>query len=558
MSAASEAIPDSIEGDDARKHRALWSASGPDLTLSPVAGVDSRNEKFLSKHAMTSLSAPVIPFAHRRSQSALAALAVRPILLLIAAKSALNLAFASRYGWQRDELYYAVAGHHLQGGYVEFPPVTALVSALARELFGSSLTGLRLFAILAGAGAAFVAALIAREVGGGRRAQLIATVAVGFSPLLISMNGLFQPVSFDELTTLLLLWLALRLALGRGSWLALGVVAGVGLETKYTIAVVVALVVAGFLAFRRDVLNPLGLLVAAGIAGAIMVPNLVWEAGHKWISVHWFLNPPASASDESRFQFIGNIFLLTHVVAVPVAVAGVVLLWRRAALRPLAIVPPVALVAYFALGGKSYYALPVVMFALACGAVTFDRWASRTRLCRVAIAFFALLVVMLPIGLPVLPLKTADSLGILKARSDYQDEVGWPQLAANVERFSSGKDVVLTRNYGEAGALLMFGRPSVSQGRSVVTQASVDAGSMPPVASGHVTFQFWRPDVQGRRALLVGFRQPLAQSFCHDYRVLAHVQMPVANEERGREIASCVLNGSLASVWPNVLALYQS
>jgi len=59
----------------------------------------------------------------------MAALAVWPLLVVLVAKCALNLAFAGRYGWQRDELYYAVAGRHLQGGYVEFPPVTALLSA---------------------------------------------------------------------------------------------------------------------------------------------------------------------------------------------------------------------------------------------------------------------------------------------------------------------------------------------------------------------------------------------------------------------------------------------
>ena len=55
-----------------------------------------------------------------------ASFALRPVLVVVAAKSALHLAFAGRYGWQRDELYYAVAGRHLQGGYVEFPPLTAL------------------------------------------------------------------------------------------------------------------------------------------------------------------------------------------------------------------------------------------------------------------------------------------------------------------------------------------------------------------------------------------------------------------------------------------------
>src|SRR6266581_3276120 len=86
-------------------------------------------------------------------------LALRPLLYVLLAKSALN---------------FAVAGRYLQGGYVEFPPVTALLSALARLLFGWSLVGFRAFAILAGAATIVLAALVARELGGGRRAQVIA------------------------------------------------------------------------------------------------------------------------------------------------------------------------------------------------------------------------------------------------------------------------------------------------------------------------------------------------------------------------------------------------
>ena len=495
----------------------------------------------VSGHSLRVASYPFLnqaqgPFEVTRHE-ALRALSLRPVLVVIALKSALNLAFASRYGWHRDELYYAVAGRHLQGGYVEFPPVTALLSALARLLFGDSLTGFRLFAVLAGAASTLVAALIARELGGGRRAQVLASVAVGFSPLLVATNGLFQPVSFDQLTTLLVLWLVMRLALGRGSWPLVGVAVGVGLETKYTLAVVLVIALAAFAAMRREVLQLRGLALAAALVVLIMLPNLVWEMRHDWISVHWFVNPPASATDESRVQFIGNVFLLTHIVAIPIAAAGIVSLWRRPELRPLAVVPPAALIAYFLLGGKSYYALPVVMFALACGAVSFDGWATTKRLRLVGAAFVAILAAALPIGLPVLPLKTASALGILDARPDYQDEVGWPQLAANVERLANGSDVVLTRNYGEAGALEMFGK------------------RLPPVASAHVTFRYWRPVVHGRRALLVGFKEGNA-SFCTSYHVVGHIQMPVDNEERGREIATCRLAGSLAKVWPRVLALY--
>jgi hypothetical protein len=110
---------------------------------------------------------------------AVAAFAVKPVLVVVALKCALELAVAGRYGWHRDELYYAVARLHLQGGYVEFPPVTALLAALARELFGWSLVGLRAFTILASAGTVLVGALVARELGASRRAQTLAAVIMG-------------------------------------------------------------------------------------------------------------------------------------------------------------------------------------------------------------------------------------------------------------------------------------------------------------------------------------------------------------------------------------------
>jgi hypothetical protein len=363
---------------------------------------------------------------------------------------------------------------------------------------------------------------------------------VGFAPILIATNGLFQPVSFDQLATMIVLWLALRLALGRGSWVALGIAAGVGLETKYTLAVVLVLLVAAFLAWRRDVLRSLGFLLALAIAAVLLVPNLIWEAQHGWTSVHWFLNPPSSATDESRPQYVADLLLMTGIVTVPVAVAGIVSLARDRALRPLGWTVVATVAAYLVLGGKSYYALPAVLFALGAGAVPFDRWAGRGRLQWTGAGFAVMFVVFLPIGLPVLPLHTADRLGVVGARSDYQDEVGWPELARNVESKAKGADVVVAMNYGEAGALELFGR------------------NLPPIASGEVTFRYWRPDAQGRRAVLVGFSAPAATGFCHDYHQVGEIAMPVENEERGLPIARCTLDGSLAQVWPRVVDIYRN
>jgi hypothetical protein len=155
----------------------------------------------------------------------------------------------------------------------------------------------------------------------------------------------------------------------------------------------------------------------------------------------------------------------------PVAVAGVVSLVRNRALRPLGWTVAGTVVTYFVLGGKSYYALPVVLFALAAGAIPLDRWATRRRL-QVAGAVFAVTgLLVLPLALPVLPLHTAVRRGIVKARSDYQSEVGWPAYVRLVVRHAAGIDVIVADNYGEAGALELFGR------------------GLPPVASADVTMR---------------------------------------------------------------------
>jgi hypothetical protein len=78
---------------------------------------------------------------------------------------------------------------------------------------------------------------------------------------------------------------------------------------------------------------------------------------------------------------------------------------------------------------------------------------------------------------------------------------------------------------------------------------------VPPVASGHVTFRFWRPAVTGRHVVVVGFEQADVADFCRDYRLLARMQMPVDNEERGRPIAVCTLNNTLTAIWPRIIQL---
>src|SRR5579871_5289115 len=96
------------------------------------------------------------------------------VAALAAAKLIFHLLLYRGYGIFRDELYYLACGRHLAWGYVEFPPMIAVLTRAVTLPFGETLFAIRLLPAIAGALLVILAALIAREMGGGRFAQALA------------------------------------------------------------------------------------------------------------------------------------------------------------------------------------------------------------------------------------------------------------------------------------------------------------------------------------------------------------------------------------------------
>ena len=132
-------------------------------------------------------------------------------------------------------------GQHLDWGYVAYPPLTPFVARVAFTLFGSSLVGLRFFSSLAIGVAIVLAGWMARELGGGRMAQVLAALAVAIGPVTLSAGALFQYVSFDYLWWVAIAYFTIRLVKSEDPrwWLAIGAAIGLGMLTKYTIGVLV-------------------------------------------------------------------------------------------------------------------------------------------------------------------------------------------------------------------------------------------------------------------------------------------------------------------------------
>src|SRR6516165_3892126 len=171
------------------------------------------------------------------------------VVALAVAKLALHWLFNNRYGYFRDEFDYMACGNHPAWGYVDHPPLVPMLAKLSRIFFGDSLRSIRFFAALASSGAVIVTGMIARELGGGRFALLLSALAVVIAPMYLSDGSLMTTNAFEPLIWMGCVYFAI-LAIKRSEpryWLWFGVIAGIGLEEKYSILVLGLGIVIGLL-----------------------------------------------------------------------------------------------------------------------------------------------------------------------------------------------------------------------------------------------------------------------------------------------------------------------
>src|SRR5579859_3190358 len=241
---------------------------------------------------MESLAAsrPAAPLP-RAPELPLAAPATGGLGVLAGGSFVAHMLVAGNYGYFRDELYYLADGWHLQAGYVDQPLLMGWLAALVRVTAGDSLVAIHVIPALAGALIVVITGLLARELGGGRGAQLVAGVAALFTLAVMATGSLFSMDVLDQL------WWALASLLVAGllrrdaprGWLLVGLVAAIALLTKLTVlffglALVLALLVTPE---RRDLRTPWPWF-AGGLACLGLLPYLLWNAGNGWPTLEFW------------------------------------------------------------------------------------------------------------------------------------------------------------------------------------------------------------------------------------------------------------------------------
>ena len=494
------------------------------------------------------------------------------VVAIAVAKLVFHCIFNGRYGHFRDEFDYLACGDHPAWGYVDQPPLIPMLAKLSRLILGDSLRAVRFLPALATSAALVVSGLIARELGGRRFA--LALTAVGFlvSPIYLSDGSLLTTNCLEPLLWMGCIYCAI-LAINRRDpryWLAFGMVAGIGLEEKYSIAVLGFGVAVGLiLTEQRRALASRWLWLGGAAAFVIFLPNLVWNIQNHWPFLELMRNIKADARDVQLgpLAFVAQQILLIHPLNAPIWMAGLFALLFAPRLKPYRMLGWCFLTVFatfFVLKGKNYYLAPVYPMLLAAGAVVIEgaMEGSRRQLWKTSIltALLGTGAGLTPIVVPVLPVEQLiaylNRLPIEVPRTEkshigavlpqhYADQFGWEEMTAMVgqgwnrlsaeERPGCG---VFGQNYGQAGAMDFYGHRY----------------GLPPALSGHQTYYLWGPHgYSGNCLIVVGDRRERLEQLFERVEYVGTSENPYALE-RNMAVYVCrgAKFGSLGQIWPRL------
>jgi len=464
---------------------------------------------------------------------------------------AVELAVSGRYGFQQDELYFLVAGHHLAFGYVDQPPLAPLLTRIT-GILGVNPTAIRIVPALAGGALVVMAARMAALFGAGRLGRVLAALITACAPIIIGAVHVGNTTPLD-----LLAWAAVLLCVSTALlrhrprwWLAAGAAAGAGLEAdNLMILLLIGLAVGLLVSAQRPVLRTRWPWLGAGIAAVIWAPNVIWQATHGWpqLAMSAALHQQNTSPADYAGALPGQLVYLGLLVA-PIAVAGFVVLWRTPELRFIAIAATLIVVYVLAwVPGKVYYADGVAPAVLAAGAAATERWIARARVPRmrrwlvIAVTLVGMAVV-LPGLLPILPASAVHTLPASSQQSSVGDSIGWPQLThavavqdAALVRAGQRPTSIFTGYYAEAGALDVLG----------------SADHLPPVLSGHNAYWMWGPGRASDRTVLVVDALGQLRPYFASCRLLTTYHAPYHVQNDWTDIQIGVCTGPAAS-WPTL------
>ena len=491
------------------------------------------------------------------------------VLLKIAVHLATNGSGA--YSYFRDEFYYLDCAAHLGWGYVDQPPLSLLILALTRAAIGDSMIAIRLPVVLIGAATVVLSGLIARQLGGGRFAQALTCLAVLTAPVFLSMSSFFSMNAFDQFFWVLAAYLIVRIINTDNPrlWIFFGLVAGLGLENKFSMAFFCFGIVAAMaLTPLRKHFGTWHFWAGGLIVTVLFLPHILWQFANDWPTLEFmhnarlYKNMPATPLD----FFLGQLLLIGPVAA-PIWIAGLLYGLLSKAGRTFAVFFITYLIlfaVFWSTNGKVYYLSPIYPVMLALGAVWLETLVqARRKMKGVVLVVVALSgIVFTPLAIPTLApkhyLRYEAALGLSAPQQEKAhggdlpqhlgDRLGWEEFVAMVAQAYHQLDPdqksacsIFVSNYGEAGAINLVGRRY----------------GLPRAITGHMSHYLWGPgDATGEWMLVYWANKEELDELFDEVIEVARFQFPhVMDRQNDRPLFLCHrLKIPISDVWNQVKA----
>jgi hypothetical protein len=429
------------------------------------------------------------------------------ILYFAVLKLMMHLVFNTGYGYFRDEFYYIACGENLDFGYVDHPPLIALIAKFWTAIFGDSVFSIRILPALAGSATVAITGLMTKELGGGKFALILAGIAAVFSPVLIAQSGYFSMNSFDILFWTAALYILILIIKNDNQklWIYFGVIAGLGLINKISVLFLgFGLVVGLLLTSNRKYFLSKYLWMGGAIALLMFTPHIIWQIANGWPTLEFIANAQAyKIASLSPLEFMLSHFLEIHPISVILLIAGLIYFLAFEKEKQYRIFPVIyisVLILFLLQSSKPYYLSVLIPLVIALGAAAVDIMIGNKLSTWIKTAFIVIVLPgylwSVPIVLPVLDvddyISYAEYFGMKPSTGEnhemgllpqhFADRFGWNEIVDAVKVAynqlsdeEKEKALVFGQNYGEAGAIDLLGKKY----------------GLPQAVSGHNSYWLW-------------------------------------------------------------------
>ncbi len=425
------------------------------------------------------------------------------IILFAIIKLIIHFVVLSNFELHRDAYLYYAQSEHLTWGYISVPPSIAVIGKLATSIFGNTVLGLRFFPALFGAINIIIIGLFVKELGGKKKAIILACLAYLLSPSYLHTNYLFQPVTFNHFYWLLSGYLILRMVSKNNPkiWLWISLAFGFAFLNKYSIVFFYAAFAVALLLSKHRTLYLSRYFIIGLVLGIVIIsPNLLWQYENNWPVLQHMTELRETQLIHVRYSDYIIAQLLMNIQALFIWVFGLIVLLfykKERQYRLFGYLYIFIILLIMAGSGKPYYTLGIYPILFAFGAYFLEKYIKKYSVyvfSFLAISMFPALYGSLSFdGIPFMtPDKIKNKAGFRwedgidhDIPQDMADMTGWKEIGQEVRNIylklgdeNRENCEIYCYHYGQAGAVMFYGK---------------EIGIPQPIAPTG-SFVFWAPD----------------------------------------------------------------